>query len=274
MRLNARKEICVLGKEYRFYPLGDIHLGSANCDVDLAKKTVAKIAADPQARWIGMGDMAECITPNDKRWREGGIDYNIIMPGEQDRIGDIYVDAVSELLLPIADKCWAYGDGNHEQTLNRQCYTNLSIRILEKIGRPDLYTQWAAITKITFEDNNNHRSALRIFHSHGWQAGRYDGAKVNSLDYLMGYIDNCQIYLQGHSHSRLVKTKTKLDTNPSFQKLVQYNAYGAHTGSFLRTYQQDRVGYSECAGYPPTSLGMLRFNITPTMDGVKVSATQ
>jgi hypothetical protein len=275
LRLHTVREECGLNQTFHFYPLGDIHLGSANCDKGRLFEVVDAIRADVDARWIGMGDYVEWITPKDKRWHAGGIDEDIVNMANLDRIGDAYVDAVATILRPIMDKCWGMGKGNHEGTFEREHHTNLVQRILQAAGTPgDLYTGWAAITRVCFEDRNGHRSSVRIFHSHGWQAGRMDGAKVNQLDHIMGWIDGCRIYLQGHSHSRVVKTKTKLDTNPSFTKLTAYDSYGAHTGSFLRTYQQDATCYGEEHGYPPTSLGPIRFNLTPTTEGVIVESIQ
>jgi hypothetical protein len=275
MRLHTVRESCTLGQTFRLYPLGDIHLGSSNCDKTALFRVIDTIRADADARWIGMGDYVEWITPKDKRWHAGGIDQSIINMANLDRIGDAYVEKIATILRPIMDKCWAMGKGNHEGTFEREHHTNLTQRILQACDvTGDLYTGWAAITRIVFEDSASHRSSVRIFHSHGWQAGRLSGAKINQLDHLMGWIDGCRIYLQGHSHDRVVKTKTKLDTNPSFTKLTAYDAFGAHTGSYLRTYQQDATGYGEEKGYPPVPIGPPTFTLTPTSEGVRVRSVQ
>ena len=275
MRLLTARERYKSGQTFRLIPLGDVHLGNANCDTKALWKTVLDIKQDKQARWIGMGDMVESIAPNDKRWSAGGIDVKIVNLASQDRIGDVYVEKVADILNHIADKCWAYGDGNHEDKFNAAYYTNLGVRILDQIGRPECYVGWSGITRVVFEHaSGTMRTALYVYHSHGYQAGRKDGAKVNGLDDLMGYIDGCHIYLQGHSHSRLVKTKTKLGWNPSFTRERAQTCFGAHTGSFLRTYQEGHSAYGERAGYPPVPIGPLEFLITPGRDGVAIKAIQ
>ena len=173
----------------------------------------------------------------------------------------------------IAGQIWSYGMGNHEATANAAYCSDISVRILERIGRPECYAGWSAMVRIVFQDGE-HRSALRVYHQHGYQAGRKDGAKVNGLDDLMGYIDGCHIYLVGHSHSRLVKTKTKLGANPSFTKEQAITCFGAHTGSFLRTYQEGTVGYGERAGYPPVPIGPLEFLVKPSRTGIEIKAVQ
>jgi hypothetical protein len=271
LRLRTVKEMYERRQTFTLYPLGDMHYGSANCDVDKLKRVVGRIAADPSARWIGMGDAVESIAPNDKRWKAGGMTPEVVE--NQDRIGDFFVDSVSDILFPIREQLWSYGSGNHEEVFNTRYYTDLSVRILERIKRPECYTGWAAMTRVQFVEGN-HRSSLKVFHSHGWQAGRMDGAKVNQLDYLMGYIDGCDIYLQGHSHSVLVKSKAKLAANQKFNDLTARTCYGAHTGSFLKTYEFNQVGYGERDQYPPTKLGTIRFLLHPSEDGVKIEAIQ
>ncbi len=275
MRLRTVREYCPVGTTLTLYPLGDIHLGSSNCDKAALFKTIAAIREDPNARWIGMGDYVEWITPKDKRWAAGGIDEDIINMANLDRIGDAYVEAISTILRPIMDKCWAMGKGNHETRYEQEHHTNLVQRILQACDAPgELYTGWAAITRVCFQDEGQHRSTVRIFHSHGWQAGRLSGAKVNQLDHLMGWIDGCRIYLQGHSHDRLVKSKVKLDTNPSFTRQVAYESFGAHCGSYLRTYQDGTSAYGEVGGYPPAPIGPPTFQITFGREGVKVASVQ
>ncbi len=163
--------------------------------------------------------------------------------------------------------------GNHERAANDAYCTDLTVRILDRIGRPEAYCGWSGITRIVFA-HGEQRTALKVYHSHGHQAGRKDGAKVNGLDDLMGYIDGCHIYLQGHSHSRLIKTKTKLGTNPSFTREQAITCYGAHTGSFLRTYQEGHAAYGERAGYPPVPIGPVEFLITPGREGCEIKAVQ
>jgi hypothetical protein len=273
MRLNTVRIYHDAGATFTLYPLGDVHFGSANCDTALFDSVIAAIRADDSARWIGMGDMVESIAPNDKRWHAGGVDEKVVNLASQDRIGDVYVEKLAAKLGPIAEKCLAYGDGNHEAAFNKHYYTNLSVRVLDAIGRPDCYTEWGCLTRLAFQDPRGSRRALRVFHSHGWQGGRMDGAKVNEVRRLMAYID-ADIYLQGHSHSKFVVPATRLTVNPSWTKLVQQTVYVAHTGSFLRTLQHDTVGYAEMAGYPPTTLGCVRFLVKPSRDGVIVEAVQ
>ncbi len=63
-------------------------------------------------------------------------------------------------------------------------------------------------------------------------------------------------------------------TNPSFTKEQAFTCFGAHTGSFLRTYQEGTSSYAERAGYPPVPIGPLEFLIEPGRDGIEIRAVQ
>jgi predicted phosphodiesterase len=274
VRLITRVVKSDLGEVWNLWPLGDFHLGSANCDTDLLDEAIRNVREDDHALWVGMGDMIEAIAPNDKRWDAGGIDEKIVNLASQDRIGDVFVEKLASRLAPIADKLVSYLDGNHERTFAKHYYTNLSERVLAAIGRTETYAATGAYVRIVFEDRNNHRCPVRLFQAHGYQAGRKDGAAINGLDDLMAVHRDCDIVLVGHSHKRLINTRTWLGTNPSFTKLKAGRCFGAHTSSFLRTYEIDQSSYAEVKLYPPTSLGPIRFSIEHRMDGAKIEAIQ
>lgn len=280
------------GEEFELIPIGDVHGGSANCDEKLFKKTVGRIKDNPNARWVGMGDLVESIAPDDFRWNPP--DVSLYLEGEMtaaekrdakmdwlDRVRDFYVAKIAEMIEPIIDKCWGINDGNHEDKFHQRYHSNLTLGALQLLGKTDkrgfgspLYGEWCSMTRVQFEDKHGHRCMLPIYQQHGWQAGRKKGAKINNLDDLMGYIVGCRIYLVAHSHERLMTTKTILSPNQHWDDIVAYDAYGAHTGSYLRTYQLDKVGYAEKKSFPPTSLGPVSFNLRPTQKGIGIEGVQ
>ena len=284
MELPKRKERCSLGQTFEFIPLGDAHLGSANCDRKRLDKVIKRIADNPDARWVGMGDLVESIAPDDFRWNPRDIDTTVTKLEQSARVSDIYVTKLAEVVEPIIDKCWSINDGNHEDKFNGRYFTNINLRVLQELGKAhkdkhgdwqsEMYGGWMSMARVTFEDKNHHRSSLPVYQQHGWQAGRKKGAKINNLDDLMGYVVGCRIYLVAHSHERLMTTKTFLGANQHWNDAAAFDSYGAHTGSYLRTYQLGKVGYAEKKGFPPTSLGPIHFNVTPTIHGVEIEGVQ
>lgn len=273
MRLLQRDILTELGQTWTLYPISDVHLGNVNTDVQAFDNVLAEIRRDPFALWIGNGDFIEAIAPNDKRWSFGGIDEKIVNLASADRIADVYVSKLAAKLghPDVSRKLISYSSGNHEQRFCSTTYSDVSQRVLHEIGRSDAWCDWAGLTKLNFKDKNNHHVPVRIFHAHGWQAGRTDGAKVNQSRSLMAWID-ADIYLQGHSHSKFVIPQTRLAADQAWTKLTARTVYVCHTGSFLRTMAEGHAGYAERAGYPPTTLGCIKFRLTPHKDRVDIEA--
>ncbi len=263
MRLNTVRLKYKAGQTWTLYPLGDVHAGSRSCDLNLFRHYVKIVRDDPCAIWGGMGDYCEWITKDDPRWDAGEIDEKIVNLASIDRIGDVYVEKIGEMFKPIADKCLWFGFGNHEAQFMRRHATNLAERIMKEAGIPkDRYSGWMGKTRILFEDKSGHRNAVVVYHAHGWQSGRKEGAKLNNMRELPAFT-RADIYLHGHSHSRFADAIDWLDENQSFSKPISKRAYVGHTGGFLKTYELNQSGYGEQKCYMPTSLGPPRFLITP-----------
>jgi UDP-2,3-diacylglucosamine pyrophosphatase LpxH len=267
LRLNTVRIPYLQGDTFTLWPLGDVHLGSRSCDVDLFERVIKRIRDDDRALWGGMGDYCEWIARDDPRWASGEIDERIVNLASLDRIGDVYVEKIASMLKPIARKCAWMGFGNHEHQFQRRHHTDLTARILRALELPDdHYGGWMGKTRLVFEDGSNHRNAVVVYHAHGWQAGRKEGAKLNNMRELPGFT-RADIYLHGHSHSRFADALDWLDENQSFTKPVSKRAYVSHTGSFVKTYELGQSSYAEQKAYLPTSLGPPRFLITPKTDG-------
>ena len=51
MRLRTVNVPYKTGDVFSLYPIGDVHLGSVNCDKDLFDATIKRIRDDPKALW-------------------------------------------------------------------------------------------------------------------------------------------------------------------------------------------------------------------------------
>lgn len=272
MRLNTVRRPFVEGQTYRLYAFGDIHAFNASCDLDAAYEVRNEIAANPTALVALMGDLTECITEKDPRWDSGGVDYSLVAPGDASHILDAEVEWATDFLRPIHDKVVVIHDGNHEKQANRHNATSITERVVEASGIPrDLYVPGAALTRLVFTDSSRHACSLVINSAHGTQTGRMDGGKLNRMKQALAYF-RCDIMLRGHSHSLFTSPHDWLEANANHTKLIAKRGYVSHTGSFLRTYEQDQDSYAEDGDYPPTSIGCPVFLLTPTREGCHVKA--
>src|ERR1043166_8937471 len=130
MQLARRRlEAPAGGRPIRLYPLGDIHLGAAACDLGHFRRTVQQIKSDPDALWIGMGDFGDLILPTDVRWRIGTHDWKNLgyRNGRPDtnNLGDEYKDMIFRELDPIASQCLGVHEGNHETTMHDRYFVDI-----------------------------------------------------------------------------------------------------------------------------------------------------
>ena len=255
------------GDTIKLYAWGDFHTLSASCDIDALYAARKEIEEQENAYHIFMGDGAECITPSDKRWSAKGLDWDIVSPSDIDRIPSLTVEYLGAFFKPIADKCIGFHRGNHEETADRSYNRELCVEVMKEAGiSPDLYAPAGAFTKLVFDDGNKHTMSIDINSAHGRQAGELDGGKLNRMKRALSHL-RCDILLRGHSHSLFAVPVESLSTNSTNTRMVPHRGYVSHTGSFLRTYEEDTVCYGEVADYPPTTIGCPVFFITPSRYG-------
>ena len=58
----------VTPETFHIYTIGDIHAGSINCSESHIQQRVKEIQETPNAFFLGMGDYADCILKDDKRF--------------------------------------------------------------------------------------------------------------------------------------------------------------------------------------------------------------
>lgn len=260
------------GDVFNLYPLGDIHRGSINCDTKLLKDTIRRIELDPQARWCGMGDYMDLIPRDDRRWSSEEIDPDFLDIKNVDELADRHVEDLTGLLRPITDKCWFMLSGNHEHKFSTKYHSNILKRVVHRLGKPALLSDWSIMLRVIFS-NHGRRRTWNIFAEHGWQAGRSEGAKVNQARQVMSYI-TADLYLVGHSHSSFCHPFTRYEVDSHYKRLIEKKVWFAHTGSFLHSRSTATSTYAERGGYPPTPLGPIRIQYAPKKDGYQVEVSQ
>ncbi len=105
-------QISIPSKAMNLYPFGDIHWGSPNCNNDFVHQVVAEIVADPLARVVLMGDLAENAVLGSK----SDVYMQVIHPQKQ-------VEEICELLDPIKKKILFAIDGNSQHLANVDAVT-------------------------------------------------------------------------------------------------------------------------------------------------------
>jgi len=247
------------GHPLHLYPLGDIHLGAAACDIEDFRRTVSRIKADPNGLWLGLGDYGDLIMPSDPRWAMSGHDwkrlgFNNGKPGISN-LGVEHRDLILRELQPIADKCIGLLYGNHEHAFSRYYFIDVARYLADQFKVPML--GYTALIRLEVEiprgPKAHHETwPITIFAEHGATGGGTDGNAINSLQ-KRGLEFGADVYLKGHVHKLGITQRTELGWGP--KELVTRDRIFMLTGTYLKGYSEFEVTYGERKGYSPSEIG-------------------
>ena len=253
---------------FDLYPLGDIHAGSIHCSEKRIRAKVEEIKSKKNALWIGMGDYADCITTNDKRWNAYGLADWVL----QDDIIDSQRTWLRELLKPIKGKCLGLLTGNHEETIHDRHQDAITRHLCEDLEVD--YLSYTCFVDLMFERDTSKR-LYQIFAWHGAGAAQSDGGKLMRLMKLVNEVQ-ADIYLMGHLHDIIAKPPHRLRCVNGRVKSIPLVA--TMTGSWLTAYTQPKsdikmgVSYAEKKGYVPNRIGCPVIHINPDKETITVEA--
>jgi len=204
-------------KKLTLYPLGDWHLGSRQTDVAFIKQVVAEIANNPEARWVGMGDLIE----NAIVGRKSDVYLQIKSPKEQ-------IDEVVSILEPIREKGLFCIPGNHEERSMRAVGLHPDEVICAKLWVP--YVGYSCLATIDLEKAHTPRSFSVYFH-HGAGGGYTAGGKVNAAAKLRAIVPTADAIFSAHSHTT---GRTPVSWfEPGYEQALKKTGYDYIIGSAL-----------------------------------------
>lgn len=245
-------------KGVSLWPIGDLHAGTSACDERRARATVKHILEDPLAYWLFMGDACEFINYKDKRF-DPKTSAPWLRLADLDNIVEVQSNWVIDLFKPIASKCIGWHDGNHKETIRLKFGGDVGARMAKALGVKHL--TYSALTMLEVDDGKT--SSCKIFSHHGIGGGRYDGAKINSIQMSGRWID-ADIYIQGHNHSCItsinpcLSLRAKHDDGAGVEWEERDRAF-VNSGTYFRTYYRDRnkpsSSYAEKKAFPPSKIG-------------------
>lgn len=231
------------------YPLGDVHIGSKECDVSLLKEWVETVRQDPFGYAVIIGDMMNMGLRNSK----SNVYEETLSPMEQKEL-------CYELLNPIADKILAGCSGNHEYRAVKEVGMNPLYDVFCRMRIEDRYRENVCFLKLTVgkhTPNNNVTYGMVLTHG---------SSKKRDLDWTYA-VDGADVFVSGHTHVGTHQPCGKIRMNlrdesvktVPYQHIVvlpfqQYGGYavrGKYLPNHLGQYQciqfdgsVKRVGYS------------------------------
>ncbi|WP_300924653.1 metallophosphoesterase [uncultured Clostridium sp.] len=235
-----------IGNNLKLYILSDLHIGSAEADLNTLKQIIQFIKDTPECYTILLGDILDTALKNSKT-----DIYSSTL-----NIADAQKLAV-ELLTPIKDKIIAMTPGNHENRVWREVGVDLSLWLAEKLGLQDVYRNNNIALTISFgKDINGKLFRLNIFGQHGaYGGGRKMGSAMNALEDLDGIIANADIYIRAHTHQPIQGSRNVFIFNDK-GNIEKQTKYYFNAPSIL-----NYGGYAAEKGYKPTDDSPCYLNI-------------
>jgi len=262
----------------KIWIMADIHYANKGCHLALLKKHIKEIQNDPCAYWIGLGDYADYISYDDKRFDPSEILQDIAV-ADLGNLGQILTSRVDDLFAPIRDKCLGLAYGNHEWRYMRdKDQQGLHQWLCTQMGVPNLgYSFLMNLTFVRVAQKNlrqkvldtvpdktgSTRWSLRLYGHHGAGGASTFTGKANRLAKFMQAFD-ADIYMCAHVHGEQSLAIPRIGADEKCQTLKERAALGVITGSYLKTYQLGvGAGYGERAGYGPSFLGAAVLHVEP-----------
>ena len=253
--------------EFHIIPLSDPHLGNEACDEKAFASTIKRIADDPFAYWIGMGDYCDFINRKDKRFDVSSLPKWLY--GAKD-IPKTQIERVVAMLVPIKDKCLAFLKGNHEDDMalreGRDVYATLIEKLAPDGKQAEIEMGYSGFLLLRFHRGTERGNAwtLPLFLTHGWWGGRLMGNGALNLERLFGYVDALMV-LAGHDHKRRAFPLTRLRPRAN-GGVERETGYCCSCGTFL-----DGAKYAERKGYRDAPIGSLEITVRPDSHEIKVT---
>lgn len=188
------------------YPIGDVHIGSKECDLDLFREWTKMVENDPNGVVMIIGDMMNMGLRNSRT----NVYEEALSPMEQKEL-------CYELLNPIADKIVAGCSGNHEYRSVKEVGMNPLYDVFCRMRIEDRYRENACFIKLTVGKlPNNSGNTYAVVLTHG---------SSKSKDEKWTYsIDGCDCFISGHTHlgTHQPLGKIRIDLSHNKVKMVGY----------------------------------------------------
>ena len=184
-------------------PIADVHLGARECMEQEFIKFIDSIKDKPNVYLILGGDLVN----NSTRSSIGnGVFEDRIRPREQKKM-------MAQILAPVSHKVLAAVGGNHEARSKKDADEDVTLEILSKIDREEVYRENMAFLKLQFGDpkadgRNNPTYTLVV--THGAGGGMLTSGAVLRGERFGYAIDGMDALIMGHTHKPFTTVPGKI----------------------------------------------------------------
>lgn len=264
--VEAVRSLTLPMQESLIIPLGDIQLDpkrngqERTTDISRLKKMI-EWGVEHNAYWLGMGDMADSMSPSNREKLKQAAFYDSVVDSLEAK-ADETEEELKEMLAPTRGRWLGMLEGHHYHP--HEDGTTTDTRLAAYVGCPFLGT--SAMVQVKFKAEGKHKPpSFVIWAHHGRGGGGALAAPISQLVKVTETFD-ADVYLIGHHHkkqaAKIPVIKAEFPERGGKPRLVHKNRIVACTGSYLKAYMEGskrenraRGGYVEQAMMNPVALG-------------------
>lgn len=254
--------------EFLYVHFTDTHIGHAACDEAKLRHDVEVIRKTPNAFWSIGGDTMDGIIHKDKRYRPYALPE--WLQGKKDILRH-QVNRAYDIFAPIADKCAAIAEGNHEDDntayYDRDLYGEFVIKMAAEKGvKPEaIALGYEGFLNLNFvRSGEGWKSGgwkMRVYIHHGYGGGNLPGSHALTLGRALDQ-NECDLVLMGHRHVLNLVGQVRVGVRG--EKQVMPAGLGMFMPSYLLPYAKNgHATYSVRKGYRPQMTGVHPIAIQP-----------
>lgn len=237
VKINYNK-VNLSGSSVTIHPIGDLHLGHINSDINFIKEILKEIPKNDNHRIILMGDLLDI-----------GIKSSIAgSVYENNELIDTAMDTLYDLLEPFKGKIDAVVTGNHEWRVFKETGIDLTKQIARNLNAT--YMKHSGV--VTYSINKKAYN-VNMFH------GRCGGGIENALRHCKAMSNKviADVYLMGHVHA-CASTKRQIkiidSRNRKITESTQYFVLTGHALEYDDSYADQMNLEINTKGFPSVVL--------------------
>lgn len=234
--------------EVKLVPLGDVHLGALTCEVDKFVDTVQYIK-DSGSLCVLMGDLMEAASRHSV-----GAGW-----AEQTQSPQAQLDALVEVLTPIAPQILVLLEGNHEDRIWKQSGIRVAKVMSQQLGVK--FGGYSCFIKLRVRKQN-----YIIYAQHGASNAWYPHTKLTAAMRTAQHTD-ADVFLYAHTHELLSLKVPRLEVDKRSRTVKREKKYFVLTGSFLGYHGS----YAEKKNMYPVDTGVAKLKFRGDVWDVHIS---
>lgn len=258
--------------EFRIYPVCDVQLGGMGCDLSGFQEYIDEAMADPQARFVGVGDYTDGISPSNRKHLKAAFATGSLYDTPRQMFDEAARDQMQsflDIIKPTRGKWdflleghhfWEYIEQGHIRTTDQDIADWLGCRNLGVGG-----------ALVTYKFKTGHE--IRMYARHGEGSGDSLASPLTRLEKQMRAFE-CDIYLTGHHHKLVVAKAVKLQDDPEARThLAAKYSHLVAGGSWLNGFVPGEVSYAEAGMMVPLATGGAIISVQKRKRGYRVRVT-